>query len=283
MEYDAGHGWRESYARGPRRVAFPRFSPAVKWLLIVTVGVFLAQVYLQAAYRVSLSNYLGVVPRAVVERLHVWQIFTYMFLHSTQPGHIVHIVINMLFLYWFGTELDRMLGRWRFVWLYLGGGVAGGVAYAATQYLAGARSPAIGASAAVMAVLVVYAIYFPNRIIHVFYVIPARVKTFALVAVGIDLLYSVTNYADGVAHTAHLGGALYGWLHWRLGPRLAGYFERVADRHREREAASRAADERRLDELLERISRQGFDSLSARERAFLAEQSRRRRERGYRS
>ncbi len=282
MRYNVGDSWGGGWGSGQARVAFPRVSPAVKWLIIINVAVFIAQVYLEQAQHVSLASYLGVVPGAVVERLHVWQVFTYMFLHSTQGGHIIHIVINMLFLYWFGTELDRLLGRWRFVGLYLGGGVAGGIAYAATQYLAKASSPAIGASAAVMAVLVVYAIHYPNRTVYLFYYIPIAVKWFVLAAIGLDLLYSVTAYTDGVAHTAHLGGALFGVLHWRLGPRLAGWFERVGDRQRDREARGWAADERRLDELLAKITREGFDSLSRRERDFLTEQSRRRRERGYR-
>ncbi|MBM4033163.1 MAG: rhomboid family intramembrane serine protease [Planctomycetes bacterium] len=281
MRRTAGHAWRKTWEAEERRVAFPRFSSAVKWLIVTNVAVFIAQLYFKQAHGVDLAEYLGVVPRQVVERLHVWQVFTYMFLHSTLADHILHIIINMLFLYWFGTELEWMLGRWRFLALYLGGGTAGGVAFAVTQYLARAQSPAIGASAAVMAVLVVYAIHFPNRTIYLFYFIPMAVKWFALGAIALDLLYSVTAYADGVAHTAHLGGALYGFLHWRLGPRLAQYFDSVGDRQREREARRRAADERRLDDLLAKITREGFDALSRREREFLTEQSRRRRERGY--
>ncbi|HUT32925.1 MAG TPA: rhomboid family intramembrane serine protease [Planctomycetota bacterium] len=283
MSYDTGRSWRGGWGAGQRRVAFPRFSPAVKWLIVGNVAVFLVQVYFEYSRGVSLASYLGVVPGAVVERLHVWQIFTYMFLHSTAGNHIFHIILNMLFLYWFGTELDRLLGRWRFLMLYVAGGVAGGIAYAGTQYLTKATNPAIGASAAVMAVLVVYACHFPNRTVYLFYYVPMAVKWFVVAAIGMDLAYSVTAYADGVAHTAHLGGALYGFLHWRLGPRLARYFEQVGDRHRERDARARATDERRLDDLLGKITREGFDSLSRRERDFLTEQSRRRRERGYRS
>ncbi|MBM4042700.1 MAG: rhomboid family intramembrane serine protease [Planctomycetes bacterium] len=284
MDYNAGHAWRDRSAGGVPRVAFPRLSPTVKWLIIANVAVFLVQAYLKYSSRnLDLAQYLGVVPGKVVEGLQLWQVFTYMFLHSTAGSHFFHILINMLFLYWFGVELERVVGRRRLLGLYLGGGVAGGIAYAATQYLARATTPAIGASAAVMAVLVVYAFHFPNRTIYLFYYVPVAVKWFVLAAIGMDLAYSVTAYSDGVAHTAHLGGALYGLLHWRLGPRVARYFAEAGDRRREREARSRAADERRLDELLAKITREGFDSLSRREREFLTEQSRRRRERGYRS
>jgi membrane associated rhomboid family serine protease len=190
--------------------------------------------------------------------------------------------MNMLFLYWFGTQLERVLGRSRFLVLYLGGGVAGGLAYAATQYIFDIHIPAIGASAAVMALLVVYAIYFPNQVVLLFFFVPMAVKWFVLILIGIDLLYSMTAYADGVAHTAHLGGALFGFLYWRFSPRIAQFFARIEDHQREREAQRQADDERRMDELLDKISREGFDSLTRGEREFLTEQSRRRRERGYR-
>jgi len=282
MRYDAGHDWHDSTSGAPRGVAFPRFSPAVKWLIIVTVAMFVVQIYFRSAQKIDLSRTLGVMPRAVVERLHVWQVFTYMFLHSTDSGHIIHIVINMLFVYWFGTELDRMLGRGRFLTLYLGGGLAGGIAYAVTQYFVGMKNPAIGASAAVMAILVVYALYFPDRTVYLFFSIPMKVKWFVAGVIAIDLAYSTTAYADGVAHTAHLGGALFGLLYWRLRARVERFFDGWADRHRDRAAQSNAADEKRLDDILSKIHRDGFDSLSSREREFLVEQSRRRRDRGYR-
>ncbi|HPD13759.1 MAG TPA: rhomboid family intramembrane serine protease [Planctomycetota bacterium] len=283
MRYNVTQSGYEGWADPPRRVVFPRLSPVVRWLILANVAVFLVQLYFESARRVSLSQFLGVVPRGVIERLQVWQVVTYMFLHSTSANHVIHIVVNMLFLYWFGVELERVMGRGRFLGLYLAGGVAGGVAYAVTQYLVRMENPAIGASAAVMALLVVYAFHFPNRTVYLFYCIPLAVKWFVLAVIAMDVLYSANAYGDGVAHTAHLGGALYGLLYWRLGPRLAPWLDRFGDRHRDREARRRAADEQRVDDLLVKISREGFDSLSRRERDFLTEQSRRRRERGYRS
>jgi len=275
MSYRGGYqadGW------GRGGIAFPSVGVAVKWLIIANVVVFVVQALL--ARSVDLAAYLGVRADLVVERLWVWQIVTYMFLHSA--GHLFHIVMNMLLLYWFGTELERMMGRRRFLVLYFGGGVVGGLAYCATQYLSQVRVPAIGASAAIMAVLVVYAIHFPNRTILLFFFIPMTVKWFVAIMIGIDLLYSINTYADGVAHTAHLGGALFGYLFWRYAGAVTEVFDTLEDRQREREASRRADDERRMDEILAKITREGFDSLSRREREFLQDQSRRRRERGYR-
>lgn len=268
--------YRGGYAEsGPRGFSFPRIGRTVRWLIGITVGVFLVQVFYTASTSRSLSQYLGVVPGAVVERLWVWQVFTYMFLHS--PRHLFHIIMNMLLLYWFGTELERLYGRRRFLTLYLGGGVIGGLAYAATQYVVQVRMPAIGASAAVMAVLVVYAIHFPNRIILLFFLIPMPVKWFVVMMIGIDLVYSVTTYADGVAHTAHLGGALFGYVFWRFGPRFERFLDGLEDRRRERAVDRRERERERLDEILEKISREGFESLSRGEREFLKDQSAQRR------
>jgi hypothetical protein len=133
-----------------------------------------------------------------------------------------------------------------------------------------------------MAILVVYAIHFPNRTILVFFLFPMTIKWFVLMIIGLDLLYSINAYADGVAHTAHLGGALFGGLFWRFQGTVAAFFDGLEDRQRERHAQRRADDERRMDELLAKISREGFDSLTRRERDFLNQQSRQRRDRGYR-
>jgi len=268
----------EGYGRSAGGFSFPRVSSAVKMLIIINAAVFLAQVAFSVA-GINLSEMFGVRATATIDRLHVWQIFTYMFLHS--PRHLLHIFMNMLFLYWFGTEVERLLGRRRFLFLYLGSGVAGGLSYAMTQYLFGIRIPAIGASAAVMGVLVVYAFHYPSRIILLFFVIPMTIKWFVLMIVGVDLVYSITTYADGVAHTAHLGGALFGFLYHRLAPRFAWFFDRLEDRHREREAKRRSENEQRMDEILAKIGREGFDSLTRAERDFLRKQSEERRDRGY--
>ena len=275
MNYRGGYQ-NYQYDRGGGGVALPRLGSTVRALIFVTVGAFLFQFFLFHFRKFDLARYLGVFAHDVVEKLYIWQVVTYMLLHDTRG--IFHILINMLLLYWFGTELEQMLGRRRFLTLYFGGGIAGGLAYCVTQYLAEARNPAIGASAAVMAVMVVFALHFPRRIILVFFIIPMQIKWFVLIYVGIEVLYSISSQPDGVAHTAHLGGAAFGLLYWRFGTAVARFFDHVEDRQRERHVRRLNADEQRMDDLLAKISREGFGSLSRRERKFLNEQSRRRRD-----
>jgi len=282
-----GHGARDGtmypdgYGAG-YRFHFPRWTPTVRRVIIATVAIFLVQFFLQAFRVVNLAAYLGVRADRVVLHAWVWTIVTYMFLH----GGVFHILFNMLALYFFGTQMEGVLGRRRFLVLYFGGGVVGGLAYVALQvftsnFFAQPCVPAIGASAAVMAVLVLCAIYFPNQLVFFFFV-PIPMKWLVTLLVAVDLLYSITAYKDGVAHIAHLGGAAFGYLFWRLSPVVKRWLDRVEDRRRERDAQRRVDDERRMDELLAKIGREGFQSLSVRERFELDAIRRRRQDRGYR-
>ena len=255
------------------RMRLPAWTPAARTIVIANVCVFVVQHLLLTFEVTDLASCLGVRADLVLKRLWVWQVFTYMFLH----GGVGHILFNMLSVYIFGTMAEHFLGRRRFLVLYFGGGVAGGLTYCATQYLAGRLAPAIGASAAVMAVLVVCAIYFPDVV-----VLFIPLKWVVIILVGVDLLYSIGPRLTGVAHTAHLGGALFGYLFWRFYPAAKQFLDRMEDRKHERRAERLADDERRLDELLAKIGREGIQSLTRGERAFLDEMSRRRRDRGYR-
>jgi len=264
------------------RFHFPRWTPTVRRIIVVTAAIFLVQFFLRAFKVVDLAAYLGVRADMVLRRGWLWTIVTYMFLH----GGVFHILFNMLALYFFGTQTEQLLGRKRFLILYFGGGILGGIAYIGTQtcasgFLEQACVPAIGASAAVMAVLVLCAIHFPNQLVFFFFV-PIPLKWLVTLIVAIDLLYSIAAQRDGVAHIAHLGGALYGYLFWRFSARIAQFLDRLEDRRRERDARRSEDDERHLDELLAKIGREGIQSLTRGERAFLDEMSRRRRDRGYR-
>lgn len=268
-------GYRDSpYLDRAWRPRGPMSLPVV--LILINAAVFVVQIFAWAVTRVDLAPWFGIRADLVVERLHVWQVFTYMFLHD--PRSIWHIVFNMYILYAFGTPLEGFAGRRRFLVLYFGGGIVGGLAYCVTQYLAGSRIPAVGASACVMAVVIYYAIHFPNQTILLFFLIPIRIKWAALLIIGIDVLGAIGAYGS-VAHSAHLGGALFAWLFARYGQRAERYLQGVERRERQRQARRRDEAEKKLDDILAKITREGFDSLTSRERKFLQEQSKNRRDR----
>ncbi len=185
-------------------------TPAVKALIIANVVVFLMQWLLRSAV---LEQVLGLRPEAVVERLQVWQPVTYMFLH----GGLGHILFNMLALWMFGVELERMWGTRFFLKYY----AICGVGAAATTMIASAIpgfhpqlyfATTIGASGAIYGVLLAYGLYFPNRPIYIYAIFPVPAKWLVIITGAISLLMSLGG-GGGVAHTAHLGGLVVGYLY----------------------------------------------------------------------
>ena len=194
-----------SYAFGPGPS-----SPAIKLLIFVNIGAFLLTMIVP-----DIVLRLGVVPRAVFEQLAIWQLVTYMFLH----GDVFHILFNMLLLWMFGTELERTWGTRFFAQYYFVTGIG-----AAVTSLVWAISPLpfadsmydsvmIGASGAVYGVLLAYGLYFPHRPIYMYFVFPVPAKYFVMIMGAIAFLSSVGSAGSGVAHTAHLGGLLVGYLY----------------------------------------------------------------------
>jgi membrane associated rhomboid family serine protease len=143
-----------------------------------------------------------------------WQVLTYAFLHSD----MMHLFFNMLGLWMFGSELERLWGTRRYSYFLLAGVLAAAAAQLVITYLTRSPVPTVGASGALFALLLAFGMLFPNRtIMPLFPPIPMKAKTFVMVFGGLELLLGLAG-ASGVAHFAHLGGMLGGWLmirYWR--------------------------------------------------------------------
>lgn len=142
---------------------------------------------------------------------HVWQLLTYGFMHGSVP----HIAFNMFAVWMFGAELEKRWDELRYLLTYLLSIVVAAMTQIVVSgYFLHAGAPVIGASGGVFGLLLAYALYFPNRYISIIFLpfirIPARTFVFGYGAV--ELLLGVTGSAEGVAHFAHLGGLLGGWL-----------------------------------------------------------------------
>lgn len=192
-----------TYAIGPGGI-----SPAVKLLLITNVVLFFMNMIVGDAMTLR----LGLSPQAVFEQMALWQPVTYMFLHST--GGIGHILFNMLALWMFGTELERTWGTRFFTKYYFITGIGAAATTMALGWFSDSvyYSITVGASGAIYGLLVAYAIYFPHRTIYyIIFPIPARV--FVIIAGAIAFLSSMGGPGGGVAHAAHLGGLVVGYLY----------------------------------------------------------------------
>src|SRR5260221_822449 len=143
----------------------------------------------------------------------LWQVVSCMFLHST--SWLGHLLLNMLMLWMFGAEVERALGTREFVKYYFVCGIGAGL----TRCLMFWDNRTIGASGAVFGVMLAYAFLFPGRQILFWFIFPMSALTFVLLCTGMEL-YSLLSLSDNVAHIAHLGGMLFGYLYlkrvWRI-------------------------------------------------------------------
>jgi membrane associated rhomboid family serine protease len=185
-------------------------TPVIKVIIAVNVAAFLLQFVAPAT-----TLYLGLQPADVLERLRIWQPVTYMFLH----GGLFHLLFNMLSLWMFGVELERMWGSPFFARFYAVAGLGAAATTIVLAFLPGAMgqqlyySLTIGASGAIFGVLLAYGMYFPDRQILFWGIFPIQAKYFVIIMGGISLLSSMGGGGGGVAHWAHLGGLLSGWLY----------------------------------------------------------------------
>jgi membrane associated rhomboid family serine protease len=146
-----------------------------------------------------------------------WQPVSYAFLH----GGVGHLFFNMLGLWMFGSELERLWGQRRYAQFLLAGVLTAAMAQLVITALAGSNVPTVGASGALYALLLAYGMLFPNRVIMpLFPPIPMKARTFVIVFGGLELLLGIMD-VGGVAHFAHLGGMVGGFLmirYWRGQP-----------------------------------------------------------------
>ena len=242
--------------------------PMIKYLLIANVGVFLLQLILPREF----TYYFGLVPAAISHNLYIWQFFTYMFLH----GGFWHILFNMFILWMFGSDIERSWGSNEFLKFYILCGIGAGV----LNYLFSINSsiPVIGASGAVYGVLVAYAMLYPNRLIYIWGVFPVKAKYLVIGFVVIEVLSSLNR--DGIAHFAHLGGMLVGYIYlksdWRF-PRyswkLKSFVKKVSNKKTVKKQRKEEYILDRVDEILDKINKVGYHNLTDAEKKTLSEAS----------
>ena len=229
----------------------------------------------------------------------VWRLLTFAFLHD--PGSIWHILMNMLLLFWFGRQVEERLGGKEYLWVYLIAATVSGVAFVAASLLGLHKGSAIGASGAVTAVLVLAAFYNPRQTIYLFLILPVPIWGFVIFSVAADVFNLLGRKPDGIATSAHLGGAAFAFCYYKLGWHLAGLLRHLPSPKRPKAkpnlklyseeeheplharvsaprpiAPARAEDEQleaQADVILEKIARVGMQGLTESERALLVRAS----------
>ena len=179
----------------------------VKGLIIANSAIFLLMWLVGPIERV-LMQWFALVPADVVTRFFVWQLVTYLFLH----GGFMHILFNMLFLWFFGRDLEDIWGTRRFLQFYFFCGVGAGVFVVLTNYLFGdPRIPTVGASGAIYGVLLVAAVLWPDRIV-IFYIFPIKLKYLVMIMAALEF-FGLRDLNSGISNIAHLSGMGFGYLY----------------------------------------------------------------------
>ena len=260
----------------------------VKHLLIINVLMYFAYYVLLKQGIINLNYYLGIWSLST-GLFRIWQPLTYMFMH----GSFDHLFFNMFSLWMFGSALENFWGSKRFLFYYLVCGIGAGL----LNMLVPGAHVSVGASGAVYALLLAFGMMWPNNYIYLYFLVPIRTKWFIIGMIVIELFEGIFRSTDGIAHFAHLGGMLIGFLiilYWKRHGGMTGDFsiknwfnslknrkkytryEEVYDkvpRSDEEYNYQKAQKERDIDAILDKVAKSGYDSLTKEEKEFLFKNS----------
>ncbi len=307
-----------NYRRGFGGYTF--FPPVIKFLLISNIAIFLLEFFFLdflKAGRVSVGD-LFLKNFALFgfdsPYFRPWQLFTYMFMH----GGFSHLFFNMFALWMFGMELEQLWGSKNFLIFYIVCGVGAGLANAFIAPLFTTippNVPTVGASGSIYGVLIAFGMIFPNRYIYIYFMLPIKAKYLVIVYMAVEVFAVASQSQSGIAHVAHLGGGLIGFLYvyfyLNRGPRkffqqsdnnvfdnFKGMFDKkeketniydmpgtnVKDADYEDINKSKYEDdmkqkekeaEERINAILDKLSAKGYSSLTDEEKRILFQESKR--------
>ncbi|OFX88348.1 MAG: rhomboid family intramembrane serine protease [Bacteroidetes bacterium GWF2_33_16] len=259
------------------------------FLTVKLIAVFYFLFTIESSF--SLVSWLAV-PADITNLLYKpWTVFSYMFLHQD----FLHILFNMLWLFWFGQIFLQYFDQKKLVSVYLLGGLAGAFIYILTFNIFPVFtdilpvSYALGASASVIAIVIAVSVYAPNHTIYLLFLGPVKLKYIALVTIVIDIISIASTNAGG--HLAHLGGAMFGYIYvmqFKKGRNISRLFDRLMDsvfsifkpKPKIKVTYKRPANDieynkmkiqqqAEIDKILDKIALSGYESLSKQEKEIL--------------
>lgn len=248
---------------------FSLMPPAIKALIISNVLIFLFGLLIP-----PLREYGALWPIGS-GRFEIWQLITYLFLH----GGFGHLFFNMLALWMFGMEIENYWGTKHFTSYYFTCGVGAGILNMIFTH----DAPTIGASGAVYGVLLAFGMMFPDRYIYFYFFIPIKAKYLVAIYAVLEFFASLGGSDSNVAHFAHLGGMIIGFIYIKAMQGdlpMQNWLEKTFSSRSNYSPPQRSSRTRpnqdRIDEILDKISRSGYDSLTSEEKRELLEASKRR-------
>jgi len=287
-----------NYSRPSPFSGFKFFPPVIKALLLSNIVIYLLASFFALFYIhgqplvVYIDLIFALFPLG--NGFHFWQLLTYMFMHAG----LMHLLFNMFALWMFGMELENTWGSRKFLLYYLMCGLGAGLSNLLIAPLFTTAGPTVGASGAIYGVLIAFGMMFPDRPIFIYFLLPIRARYFVLLYILLEMYSGINGTSDGIAHFAHLGGAAVGFIYlllerkgfslYRILPQKklryvsggkeyeyppsdrwnvsdASYFD-VHDTHQ-------SGVQKQVDEILDKISKDGYQSLTDEEKKILFEAS----------
>ena len=249
-------------------------------LLVINVSIFrILELLARVNYELysTLFYNLSLVPKDIsytpniVEQFYPWQCLTYLFLH----GGILHLVFNMLGLWFLGRDLENIWGKENFLKYYLVVGIGAGLLTVLynLQYVNSINiRPIVGASGAIYGLLLAYGILFPNRKLYIYGIFPVKVKNAVIFLGLISFFYSITLSDSGISHITHLSGLIIGLLYlkyWADNKKS----KKVLKLNDDNVFSARMHRQKKMDQILDKVTSVGWDGLSDEDKIFLKQQS----------
>ena len=238
-------------------------ATAIKILVSINFGIFLLQA-LSKSERLFFPLF-GLVPKLVWSDLMIWQPFTYMFFH----GGVWHVLINMFVLWMFGSELERIWGRDRFLKFFFITGVGSGLI--TMLFSLQSMTPVVGASGSVYGVLLAYGLTYPNRRVYLYGIIPIKSIWFVF-GIGLMAFLSSFNNISEISHLTHISGMLIGYLLLKKPINWTSLWFSMRKRtleyrvmKEEKKLVEKNKIENDVNKILDKINREGYDSLTENE------------------
>jgi len=275
-DYSRPNAYEQQYSIGG---GFRNLPPAIKWLLIINFAVFVIDnlffsdlVPENPHIRFTkLDQYFSVFPTSTWMSLQIWRVITYQFLHA----NLSHIVFNLFALYMFGPFVERTLGSRAFLKIYLISGAAGGLLYTILARLnILSIGPMVGASGAIYGILAVVAFMFPKMRVLLFFVIPMTLSWSVVLVIILSFLF-IFNGINAGGEAAHLTGLAVGYVYVKYKPLLTAWRMRRNKNAWGQKMQQQMRFQQEVDRILDKVHKEGINSLSNKEKQILQEATRR--------
>tara|TARA_B100001250_G_scaffold355199_1_gene329555 strand:+ start:62 stop:901 length:840 start_codon:yes stop_codon:yes gene_type:complete len=241
-----------------------RFTNVIKALISINAALFLLRYFM--------VNQFDLLSLGLSSNPKLWQPVTYMFIH----GDFFHIFMNMFVLWMFGTEMESIWGSRKFLQYYFVTGIGSGLIWLSfnlgttyNTFMGEKYLTLVGASGAIYGILLAYGLMFPNRKVLIYFLFPIKVKYFVIILAAIAFVSSIDRSGSNISHITHLSGMIVGFLYlkfpnlrYKISILVNRKIAESTNRKSERRKANAISLQKKVDRLLDKVSNDGFNSLS---------------------